>query len=122
MGTETSTGSRIFAACDPPLHGMSAANPRTPGLRFRCCGGRTCPACDFCPGRAWKRRIIRGSGAESGPEAGAYRRTYGYMGEIQMKRMIAIFLAIGAAAFAQMALGQQAAVVEGVQMPAWVER
>jgi hypothetical protein len=39
-----------------------------------------------------------------------------------MRPTIAVLLAAGAVAFAQTALAQQAAVVEGVQMPAWVDR
>ena len=39
-----------------------------------------------------------------------------------MKRTIAVLLAAGIAAFAQPVLAQPAAVVEGVQMPAWLER
>jgi hypothetical protein len=39
-----------------------------------------------------------------------------------MKRTIAVFLAAALAAFAQISLAQPAAVVEGVQMPAWLER
>ena len=39
-----------------------------------------------------------------------------------MKRMIAVLLAASAAVFAQPTLAQPAAVVEGVQMPAWMER
>lgn len=39
-----------------------------------------------------------------------------------MKRTIAVLLAMALAAFAQIALAQPAAVVEGVQMPAWLER
>jgi len=39
-----------------------------------------------------------------------------------MNRIYAILLAAGIAAFARPALAQPAAVVEGVQMPAWVER
>jgi hypothetical protein len=39
-----------------------------------------------------------------------------------MKSAIAVVLAVGALAFTQTALAQQAAVVEGVQMPAWVDR
>lgn len=39
-----------------------------------------------------------------------------------MKRTIAVFLAAALAAFTQIALAQPAAVVEGVQMPAWLER
>ena len=38
-----------------------------------------------------------------------------------MRPMIAVLLAAGVLAFAQPVLAQQAAVVEGVQMPAWVE-
>ncbi len=39
-----------------------------------------------------------------------------------MKGTIAVFLAAALAAFAQISLAQPAAVVEGVQMPAWLER
>ena len=39
-----------------------------------------------------------------------------------MKRAIAVFLAAALAAFAQISLAQPAAIVEGVQMPAWLER
>lgn len=39
-----------------------------------------------------------------------------------MKRTIAFLLAAALAAFAQLAQAQPAAVVEGVQMPAWMER
>ena len=39
-----------------------------------------------------------------------------------MKRTIAVLLAAALAAFTQIALAQPAAVVEGVQMPAWMER
>jgi hypothetical protein len=39
-----------------------------------------------------------------------------------MKRTMAVLLTAGAAAFAQPALAQPAAVVEAVQMPAWLER
>ena len=39
-----------------------------------------------------------------------------------MKRVCAIFLLAGIASIAPAALAQPAAVVEGVQMPAWVER
>ena len=39
-----------------------------------------------------------------------------------MKRTFAVLLAAALAAFSQFALAQAAAVVEGVQMPAWLER
>jgi hypothetical protein len=39
-----------------------------------------------------------------------------------MKRTIAVLLTAGAAAFVPPVLAQPAAVVEGVQMPAWIER
>ena len=39
-----------------------------------------------------------------------------------MKGTIAVLLAAVLAAFAQISLAQPAAVVEGVQMPAWLER
>jgi hypothetical protein len=56
---------------------------------------------------------------------GSYRSSMGaadYKGGFSMKRVSAVLLSAALAAFSQIAPAQPAAVVEGVQMPAWVER